>query len=337
MPSEVESVAAPALFGRLHRAACYGSIGGKASMLDPQKLWLRRLTRLNPNVQKSRGPGAARFAPHKPLLLLAMIDAAEAGELIQPRTTLTAGIRLRFNALWQIVVRRWTTRPDPLLPFHHLSTQGFWKALRADGKPSEGPDSTRVVELHPDFFLLLTQPQFREVARLLLVQTWFPPEEQLALKETLNLAATSGIDAAGIVAEVQAAYKATGRDARFRILVVVEYRYTCALTGYTLTATRTGATIVEAAHIAAFADTRNNDPRNGLALTPDAHWSFDEGLWTIDDDLRVVVARDHFADWGPEGTSLKQRHGRPLCFDKNSRLRPDPQYFTWHREKRFAG
>lgn len=305
-------------------------------MLDPQKLWLRQLTRLNPNVQHARGDGAGRFAPHKPLLLLALIDAAEAGELVEPRTTLTAGIRLRFNALWQIVVRRWTTRPDPLLPFHHLSTQGFWKTLRADGQPSEGPDSTRAIELHPDFVALLAQSQFRQLARLLLVQTWFPPGEQVALKASLNLE-PSTIDNASVVEEARADYEATGRDARFRIQVVVQYHYTCALTGYSLTATKTGATMVEAAHIAAFADTRNNDPRNGLALTPDAHWSFDEGLWTIDDDLCIIVARDSFADWSPEGASLMQRHGRPLFFDKNSRLRPDPQYFTWHREKRFAG
>jgi len=35
----------------------------------------------------------------------------------------------------------------------------------------------------------------------------------------------------------------------------VQHNYTCALTGYSLTATKTGATMVEAAHIAALADT----------------------------------------------------------------------------------
>ena len=192
-----------------------------------------------------------------------------------------------------------------------------------------------MIELHPDFFALLAQSQFRELARLVLVQTWFPPEEQLALKESLNIAG-SDPNLSGLVEETREAYKETGRDARFRIQVVVEYHYTCALTGYTLTATRTGATIVEAAHISAFAATRNNDPRNGLALTPDAHWTFDEGLWTIDEDLRVVVARDQFADWSPEGASLKARHGRPLHFSRGARLRPDPQYLAWHRG-RFAG
>jgi len=305
-------------------------------MHDPQKTWLRRLTKLNPNVQLARGPGAARFAPHKPLLILALIESAESGELSDPMLALSAGLRLRFTALWHVVVQRWTTKPDPLLPFHHLSTQGFWKALRADGQPSEGPDSTRRIELHPEFFALLQQASFRAAARLLLIDTWFPAGEQIALRSSLNLdPATS--DTIAIVEEARQHYEETGRDTRFRIQVIVQYQYTCALTGYTLTATRTGATIVEAAHIAAFADTRNNDPRNGLALTPDAHWSFDEGLWTVDDDLREVVASDVFTDWSPEGNSLKQRHGYPLHFPSASRLRPEKHYLQWHRERRFVG
>jgi putative restriction endonuclease len=305
-------------------------------MNDPQKLWLRRLAALNPNVQYARGTGAGRFAPHKPILLLALLDVAEAGELTDRRSPLTPGLRLRFNALWQTVVRRWTTKPDPFLPFHHLSSQGFWQALRTTGEVSEGPDSTRQIQLHPEFFELLQQPQFRALARTLLIHTWFPAEEQVSLRETLGLETELAAAEPSILQEERAEYERTGRDARFRIQVIVQYQYTCALTGYSLTAAHSGATIVEAAHIAAFADTRNNDPRNGLALTPDAHWSFDEGLWTVDNDLRVVVANDVFADWSPEGTSLKHRHGRPLHFAASTRLRPDHHYLEWHRENRFA-
>lgn len=301
-------------------------------MPDPQKLWLHRLAHLSPNVNLSRGTGAARYAPHKPLLLLALIEAAEAGELSDRRIALTSGLRLRFNALWQIVVARWTTRPDPTLPFHHLSTQRFWRALRADGTPSEDPRSTRFIELDPALFELLRQPHFRQLARLLLVQTWFPPAEQVGLATSLALELGQPEP---LVAEARTAYETIGRDARFRVQVIVQYQYTCALTGYTLTATQSGATLVEAAHIAAFADTRNNDPRNGLALTPDAHWSFDEGLWTIDDDLRVVVARGAFAESSPTGPSLAARHGRPLHFAPRTPLRPDPHSLAWHREHRF--
>lgn len=305
-------------------------------MNDPQKIWLHRLAHLGPNVSHARGLGAARFAPHKPLLLLALIEAVEAGEVTSQRITLTAGLRLRFNALWQIVVKRWMTKPDPTLPFHHLSTQRFWQPLRADGSRSEDPSSTRQIEFDPVFFDLLQQSHFRQLGRTILVTTWFPSDEQYGLGASLGLDLTSLPDPE-IVAEAKSEYETVGRDARFRIQVIVQYHYTCALTGYTLTSTESGASIVQAAHIAAFADTRNNDPRNGLALTPDAHWSFDEGLWAIDDDLQVVVAKGKFSDWTPDGSTLAQRHGTPLYFAKGAQLRPDRQYLAWHREKRFVG
>jgi putative restriction endonuclease len=47
---------------------------------------------------------------------------------------------------------------------------------------------------------------------------------------------------------------------------------------------------VDAAHIHQFADSRNNDPRNGLALSKNAHWLFDNGLRALTDDFKVIVA-----------------------------------------------
>ena len=84
-----------------------------------------------------------------------------------------------------------------------------------------------------------------------------------------------------------------GRDARFRIVVLSNYTFTCALTGYRLT-TISSETIVDAAHIHRYSVSRNNDPRNGLALCRNAHWMFDTGLWTLTDQYTVVVAKKHF-------------------------------------------
>ena len=52
-----------------------------------------------------------------------------------------------------------------------------------------------------------------------------------------------------------------GREARFRLNIVAAYHYTCALTRYRLT-TIAGGSIVDAAHIHQFSDSRNNDPRS---------------------------------------------------------------------------
>src|SRR5260221_2651663 len=104
---------------------------------------------------------------------------------------------------------------------------------------------------------------------------------------------------------IDASYKAPdeaakqGREARFRLRIVAAFNYTCALTRYRLT-TISGATIVDAAHIHQFSDSRNNDSNNGLALCKNAHWLFDNGLWTLTDDYKVIVAEGHFAEAGSD-------------------------------------
>jgi len=73
--------------------------------------WTSKRLRLNPNVSKAKGAGNARFAPHKPLLLLCLIDLAEAGELAGLELAKTPELRLRFDSYWGIVQKRWGGRP----------------------------------------------------------------------------------------------------------------------------------------------------------------------------------------------------------------------------------
>jgi putative restriction endonuclease len=102
-----------------------------------------------------------------------------------------------------------------------------------------------------------------------------------------------------------------GREARFRLSIVAAYNYTCALTGFRLT-TITAGSIVDAAHVHQFANSRNNDPRNGLALCKNAHWLFDNGLWTIGDDYTVIVAVGRFSEESPDQKGLRTYHGQKI-------------------------
>jgi len=303
-------------------------------MQDPQKHWLQRLRRLHPNVSHARGVGAAKFAPHKPLLLLTLIDlAAGAGPVGLPRCVpLDADLRVRFLGAWTIVARRWRSKPNVNLPFYHLSSQGFWVPRQANGSIATDPSTTAAIELHPDFAALLRLLAFRSIAQHVLIQTWFPADEQIGLYALFGIRPDSTVVAQKLEEDAAEIAASAGRDARFRIQVVTQYIYTCALTGYTLT-TADGATMVEAAHIADFATTRSNDPHNGLALTPDAHWTFDELLWTVDERMRVVVAKEAFSDWSPEGRTLSEHGGRPLFFHSRAALRPHEEYLALHRGK----
>jgi hypothetical protein len=101
------------------------------------------------------------------------------------------------------------------------------------------------------------------------------------------------------------------------------------------TVTITAGGIVDAAHIHEFRDSRNNDPRNGIALSKNAHWTFDQGLWTIADDYRIIVAIGHFAEAGPNKDNLLASYpGRRLHLPEERTLWPDPIHLPWHRKTR---
>ena len=295
------------------------------------KKWLGKLTRLNPatGVGKCRGK-----APHKPLLLLCLIDMAEDGEMAGRMLTRTAGLVLRFKSYGSLVSERWPTRLDLRMPFFHLKTQGFWQAFTLEMTPALSPESCFVCELQEEIYELLGDADFRLKSRLLLLSRYFEPRERVALLESLGLCADriekSGPDLAALNEEAEDAARKKGRSARFAVQVVSGYKFTCALTGLCCMTTD-GAVIVDAAHIEPFAEAQNDDIKNGLALCKNAHWMFDEGLWSVRDNGRVVLRPQSFKENGPEGLRLMPYAGRLLQFASGVSLRPKVEYFTRHR------
>jgi putative restriction endonuclease len=84
--------------------------------------------------------------------------------------------------------------------------------------------------------------------------------------------------------------------------------------------------VVVAAHIEQWARTQTDDLTNGLALSKTAHWMFDEGVWSADNDLRVIVNARRFSENGPEPLRLLSFVGRHLQFDPSAKLRPSVEY-----------
>jgi putative restriction endonuclease len=240
--------------------------------------WLNKLRHLNPNRSATKGA-----APHKPCLLLSLLDMAQDGELTTPDLRRTPGLHARFNAFTSITMPRWGGKVDVRYPFYHLKSQDFWQVHDAQGHPSQGVDATESITLHSDFLQCSQDPDFRRSARIVLVETYFPPDERVALYALLGVRAQTAEFQKELAAlkEPQAEQAVEqGRSARFSVQVVCGYQHTCALTGYRII-TQSGESVVEAAHIEPFAKTRNNDIHNGLALSRNAHWAFDRGLWSV--------------------------------------------------------
>ena len=295
--------------------------------------WLSKLARLRVANAKT-ADSASGHAPHKPLLLLSIIDLAESGKLPSWVVTRTPELTLRFREFGTLVADRWPTRLDIRLPFYHLKTQGFWHAYTAEMMPAQSERSCIVIELDEDFFQFLADRDFRMKARLVLISHYFNDVEKAALFELLGLVSTiAAHNPDKVLAKALADGKRKGRGARFQVRVVDDYFHTCALTGYRCFTT-VGTSIVDAAHIESWAETQNDDLTNGLALSKNAHWMFDAGLWAVDDDLRVIVRTHRFSEAGPDAQQLRGYAGRHLQFDPKAKLRPSLESLRKHRNRR---
>jgi putative restriction endonuclease len=290
--------------------------------------WLGKLTKLNK---------ARNNAPHKPLLLLVFLELVERGDFPGGRLPLTAELAYRFDTFFNVVQHRRTAKPDVRMPFHHLKSDGFWSAHMASGDISEHRATTAYVVPDPEFVEACRNPEFRRDARTILIAKHFEPAERNALYHLVGIEIPQhDLITREAFFDMERDAEDAGRSARFRLDIVSAYNYTCALTGYRVTTISSGA-IVDAAHIHQFANSRNNDPKNGLALCKNAHWQFDVGLWTIDDEYRVLVAKEAFSESSPNQKSLVEMAGQRLLLPTYEAVWPAQVHLSWHRSHKFLG
>lgn len=147
-------------------------------MISDAASLLARLTRLNTSKQ-SPDP-----APHKPLLLLAVMDLIESGAITSNPIPRSAELTYQFMTYSRIVAHR-RGALDIRMPFHHLSGDGVWESLDAQFGPSPDRKLTQFARCSGAVWAAFRDPAFREQARRVLIGRWFTPSEQVALAQCL--------------------------------------------------------------------------------------------------------------------------------------------------------
>lgn len=303
---------------------------------EARQFWLGKLANLN-----TARPDKGGIPPHKAIMLFCVMEMIEDGVIKDRWVPYGAELVMRFKNFWPLVQERRQNSPDISMPFHALGGERdqIWETFTKDGTPSKSRNTTRLCCLNPVLYDLLQDPTFRIEVRKVLVESYFPTLEKLAFYVRLGMKEPES-DNLTKLREDSIDYKISirrARDQKFKSLVLNGYYQTCALTGLRLVSEE--GCMIHAAHIHQHAKSGNDDPKNGLALTPDAHWLFDAGLWTVDcreNGMFVKVALDRFKESSPAGPRVASYHERPLHFHEHSRLRPDPRHFIWHqREHQF--
>jgi putative restriction endonuclease len=121
------------------------------------------------------------------------------------------------------------------------------------------------------------------------------------------------------------------RDRVFRQVVLKAYDSRCAVTGLRLV-NGGGRAEVDAAHIKPVEASGPDCVGNGLALSGTAHWMFDRGLISANDDLQIIISR-HVNDMESIRKIINPSM-RILPANRPSD-RPHPHFLSWHRENCF--
>jgi putative restriction endonuclease len=82
-------------------------------MTKDQSYWLHKLATLK--IDRARGDPA----PHKPFLLLVILEMADRGELTTPELPLSADLAYRFSLFNQVIADRKRPPLELRMPFHH--------------------------------------------------------------------------------------------------------------------------------------------------------------------------------------------------------------------------
>jgi len=308
----------------------------------------------------NRAPGATwtdatkRKAPHKPLLLLAVLDLVHRGVITAPFIAVSGDLvelNELFNLYWRRIIPLGQTS-SIAFPFSRLDREPFWELVPQPGTtitPAIINNTSSVTylrkyalgaKLDDGLFRVMQSGEVREALREALLQSCFSPEAALMLREQsiINREAFAYSQLLEekshlpLVQEIIEAdnYRPAARDQGFRRIVVQTYDHRCALCGIRIV-TPDGHTVVEAAHIVPWSRSQNDDIRNGMALCKLCHWAFDEGMMGVSDSYAVITSRSIGIDPNVPGFLLTLS-GRGIIPPADRDKYPAREYLAEHRK-----
>jgi putative restriction endonuclease len=301
-------------------------------------------------LRVDRAHGAV--APHKPILLLSVIELIEQDLLRANQIPLSAELIAAFLKLWQQLGST-IHSADIGMPFFHLTSDGFWHFKANPGFESLLDSGAKVravgvlqqtVEyayLDSELFELLQQPISRNFLTTALLSHWFADKTQ-QVQETLHINAFAEFQqellaTGGKVyqeADLKDETKVVVRDATFRKVIVSIYEYRCAFCSLQILSSF-GQNIVDGAHIMPFSQFYDDRIDNGLSLCKNHHWAFDKGWFGISDDFTLLVKSDLHED-APNCRPMQQFNGDRIRLPVHAQYYPRLEALRWHRQHVFG-
>lgn len=288
------------------------------------------------------GIGTSRHErPHKPVLLLAVLDALASGRARPDHVPWSSWLRDRFGVYFEHVQSR-NDECTPENPFFYLQSDGFWAPFNVTPQ-GEFPLTTTPLarDLHTDgvfarfiggWDALVAVPNYRLGFRDALVSRYFPYARSLLAGYFIEPSADLGGKNLA-VAEDQPDDTPPGRSTAFRRRVVEIYDYQCAACGLRIWMPEHDLSFVDAAHLVPFSKTWNDHPSNGLALCKNHHWALDQRLIAPDPNAVWRISRHVDVRRSRGEEELARLAGQPLLPPAEPAFAPERSNLEWRFER----
>lgn len=306
--------------------------------------YAKQFQKLRINKTKKNGE-----SPHKPILLLAVIDCFEQEIFNTNQILIIPELVAAFKNRWSELVKNPVHNERFTLPFFHLKSSSFWKLVPKKGYEnilqtssvnsiSKLTNSVNYAEINDDLFLLLMDFNSREVLKQVLLNRYFPNHPQLSESKYIFDNFKNQI-----LEDLEAVYKTKIdledeeqnfiRGGFFKKIVPQIYSFKCCISELSISVT-SNVSMIDACHIIPFSISGNDKVTNGISLCPNLHRAFDRGLISINENYEVVTSKA-FVEIGNSDYGIKIFEGKKILLPNNTKYHPNKDYLNWHQKNVF--
>jgi putative restriction endonuclease len=309
--------------------------------------------------QKLRIDRSHGIAPHKPLLLLSVLQAFQNYLITSQKIYITPELVALFRSNWSLLVE---TNHDCRIsyPFYYLKSDKFWELIPKSGFENINQMGSIMKSfsnlnaaidfavIEDDLFFLMIEKESNSILQQFLLDEYFP-----ATKSNFNNSSGGQQklfdDIEGkILREDPSAYRNEIiklmqqqneeeiflRCNLFKREIPKIYNNTCCISEMKIDAI-TSVSMIDACHIVPFNESYDDTITNGIALCPNLHRAFDRGLISIDDNYKVIVSEIFIED--KTNYSIRIFEGKQIILPKQGMYYPLIENITWHRKNIFRG
>lgn len=301
-----------------------------------------------------RGVTKYGLAPHKPILLLTLIELIDKGIVPDNRFEVNVDLVGLFQENWRLLVDT-AHQPDFTQPFYYLQSdkakgQPFWTLHPYPGfQINAHIKSVQILSntvaygaFAPELFQLLLIENNRILTKDAILFMYFPEQRATYYRQKqLDDGFYHDVQAL-VLNDPEVHYKPVSiqteedvfvRSGLFKRYIPQLYQDTCAMTGMRMRSTFK-YNFIDACHIVPFAVTHDDKVTNGIALCPNLHRAFDRGLVSVDSDYRILIS-SHIEEDTTHPYSVGRLEGNPIVLPEQSRYHPSQENLEWHRREVF--